>query len=56
MPPPLAPGLAALIDTYDKTGRRHEAERYLRTFIQTHPENPTAPTLLDRLASTATGR
>jgi hypothetical protein len=45
--------LTELIDIFEKTGRRTEGERYLRTFIQTHPENPTAATLLDRLRSTA---
>jgi 4-amino-4-deoxy-L-arabinose transferase-like glycosyltransferase len=47
--------LAELVDTYEQAGRRSDGERYLRSFVHAHPQHPTAPGLLSRLAG-STGR
>jgi 4-amino-4-deoxy-L-arabinose transferase-like glycosyltransferase len=45
--------LEELITTYENVGRHTDAERYLRQFIQSHPQHPTANSLRDRLESAA---
>jgi tetratricopeptide (TPR) repeat protein len=43
--------LAELIETYEKAGRRADAERYLRGLVQTYPQHATARDILARLAA-----